>query len=126
MIAPRFRTHPQDFKNAIFGEPVMFTAEATGTQPLSYQWEWKPAVESEEGSSKQGRWQSRDVERYPGADSSTLTIPSVQKSNEGSYRCVVRNNAGKKASKPAQLKVGKDPTIIVYRIMCHSHIFLHL
>ena len=40
-----------------------------------------------------------------GFDSATLTIPSVQPLNKGSYRCVVSNNAGRQASKPAILEV---------------------
>ena len=61
----------------------MFTAEATGTQPLNYRWEWKSAMED-------GGWQLCDVERFPGA---TVVVPSVEKSNEGSYCCVVSNFA---------------------------------
>ena len=78
----------------------MFTAEATGTQPLNYQWEWKPAMED-------GEWQLCDVERFPGADSSTVTILSVQKSIEGSYRCIVGNCTGTNISNSAKLSVGK-------------------
>ena len=76
----------------------MFTAEATGTQSLKYQWEWKSAIDD-------GEWQLCDVERFPGADSSTLTIPNVQKSNEGSYRCVISNCTGNQSSYPAKLSV---------------------
>ena len=47
----------------------MFTAEATGTQPLNYQWEWKSAMDD-------GEWQPCDVERFPGA---MVVVPSVQK-----------------------------------------------
>ena len=79
----------------------MFTAEGNGTDPLNYQWEWKPAMDDD-------KWQPCDVEKFPGAHSSTLTIPSVQKSYEGSYRCVVSNCAGKETSNPAELSVGKN------------------
>ena len=78
----------------------MFTVEATGTEPLNYQWEWKSVIDD-------GEWQPCDVERFPGADSSTIVISSVQKSNEGSYRCVVSNCAGSQASNPARLSVGE-------------------
>ena len=83
----------------------MFTAEATGIQPLSYQWEWKPAMDDD------SEWQSCDLERFPGADSSTLTVPSVQESHKGSYRCVVSNCAGTQTSNPAELGVGKNSTM---------------
>ena len=83
----------------------MFTVQSTGTEPLSYQWEWKPTTK--EGSGHDG-WHLCNLERFPGADSSTLTIPSVQKSNEGSYHCVISNCAGTQTSNPAKLGVGKD------------------
>ena len=89
---PRITTHPQEIKDAVPGNQVEFTIQATGTQPLNYQWECK------KGS---------DVERFPGAKSSTLVISSVRKSNEGSYHCVVSNCAGNQTSEPAKLNIGK-------------------
>ena len=40
------------------GEGVAFTVRATGTEPLSYQWQWKPAEEGD-GSEE---WQPCDAE----------------------------------------------------------------
>ena len=99
---PRVTSHQHDLKDVVPGNTVTFTAEATGTQPLNYQWEWKPAMND-------GEWQPCDVGRFPGAGSSTLTIPSAQKSNEGSYRCIISNCAGKGTSNPVKLSVGKNP-----------------
>ena len=48
------------------------------------------------------------MEKIPGANGSTLTIPSVQKSNEGSYHCTVSNCAGSETSQCATLTVGKN------------------
>ena len=48
-----------------------------------------------------------DVEKLPGAKSSTLTVPSVQKSNEGSYHCTVSNCAGSETSECAMLTIGE-------------------
>ena len=45
----------------------MFTTEATGTEPLKYQWEWKPPMDDSE-------WQPCDVEKFPGADTSHSNI----------------------------------------------------
>ena len=104
VVDPLVITHPQDWKDAVLGNPAMFTVEATGTQPLNYQWEWKSAMDD-------GEWQLCDVERFPGADSSTLIIPNVQKSNKGSYCCVVSNCTGSWTSNPAKLSIGKYPTI---------------
>ena len=108
---PVVTNHPQDLKNVVPGKPVMFSAQATGTQPLSYHWEWKQATDD-------GEWQLCDVERFPGADSSTLTIPSVHESNEGSYRCVVSNCAGSQTSNPAELSTGKNPMFKAYGMEC--------
>ena len=84
--------------DAIPGNPVEFTIQATGTEPLNYNWEWSPAGE---GGSEE--WQP--CSGAEGSDTTTLTIPSVQKSNQGSYRCVVSNCAGSQTSRPAKLEV---------------------
>jgi len=39
----------------------------------------------------------------------TFKLPSVQKSDEGSYQCVASNCAGSKTSKAAELCIGKNP-----------------
>ena len=77
----------------------MFAVEASGIEPLNYKWEWK-AAESEE-------WQLCDTQ---GFNNAILTISSVQKSNEGSYRCVISNCAGTQTSNPAELSIGKNTT----------------
>ena len=84
----------------IQGELVKFTIQAIGTKPLSYQWQWKPMW--------QPAWQQCPAESCVGA---TLTIFSVEKSNEGSYCCVVSNCSGTQTSNPAELSVGKKSTI---------------
>ena len=98
---PRIISHPEDLKNIVAGKHVMFTVQATGKKPLSYQWQWKHA-ESE-------KWQLCDAQ---GSNSATLTIASVQKSNEGSYHCVISNYTGSQTSNPAQLSVGKNAAIM--------------
>ena len=95
---PRITTHPQELKNAVPGKLAKFTIQAIGTEPLNYNWQWNPAAEDEE-------WQPCAPELFDGA---TLTIPSVQKSNEGSYRCVISNCALTLISKATQLSVGKN------------------
>ena len=93
---PRITSHPQCMKDAVPGEPVKFTAEATGTEPLNYLWQWKP-VGSEE-------WQPCPV---GWCHDGTLTIPSVRKPIEGSYCCIVSNCAGSQTSNSASITVGK-------------------
>ena len=100
---PRIISHPQELNVAVPGKPATFTIRATGSEPLTYQWQWKPSGEG----SRRREWQSCDVKRFPGATSSILTIPSVQKSNEGIYRCTVSNHVGTQSTKPAILSVGK-------------------
>ena len=89
---------------------MTFTVRATGIQPLNYKWQWKPA--GREGSRRK-EWQLCDLERFPGADSCTLTIPSAQKPNEGSFRCAISNCAGGQTSNSADLVVGMNPIMIL-------------
>ena len=120
---PKVNDHPKSLKDALLDEPVTFTIQATGTEPLNYHWEHK----SRDGS--QG-WQSCDVESFPGANSSTLTIPSVQKSNEGNYRCTVSNLAGSENSECATLTLGELTACTLFASFSgpkrmHMHCVLH-
>ena len=91
---PRIEHHPEQLKDVLPLQPVTFTVKATGTEPMSYRWWHKPA--------------GKEVwSELQGEDSSTLSIPSTQKSNEGSYYCVVSNCANTETSKSAELSVGK-------------------
>ena len=94
---PRIISHPNDSTYTVPGQQVTFTVQATGTKPISYQWQWNPGKESVSDD-----WQS-----CSGANTATLTIQNVQNSNEGSYRCVISNCAGSQTSKPANL-AGED------------------
>ena len=97
---PSITSHPAVQKCAVLGNLVAFTIQATGTEPLNYQWECKIGCGN-------GGWQSCNVESFPGATSSTLTILSVHKSDEGVYRCTVSNCAGSETSECARLTVGE-------------------
>ena len=100
---PRITTHPQELKDVAQGKPAKFSIQASGTETLNYNWQWKPA----EKSSGSEDWQQCDAKLCKGA---TLSIAKVEKSNEGSYRCVVSNFAGNETSIPANLTVGKTST----------------
>lgn len=92
---PRIEHHPEDVKDAIPSQAVKFTVKATGTKPLSYQWLHMPAGK-------------KDWSDLQGEARSTLSIPSVQKSNEGSYCCVISNCTNvTETSNSAVLSVGK-------------------
>ena len=103
---PKITTHPLENNTVVPGKPAGFTIQATGTEPLDYEWQWKPA--EEEGRSE--TWQSCRAEWCDGA---TMTIPKAEKFNEGSYRCVISNCAGSKTSKPVQLSVGKNTYMLL-------------
>ena len=107
--SPIITNHSQDLRN-VMGKSVVFSAQATGTQPPSYQWEWKQATND-------GKWWSCDVERFPAVDSATLIVPNVYESNEGSYPCV-SNCAGSQTFNPAELSFGKNPIFIAYAMKC--------
>ena len=88
------------------GSGVRFSVTATGTEPLSYQWQ-KDGVNLTDGSSIRG------------TSTSTLSITAVQKGDEGGYTCVVSNTAGTVTSKPATLEIGKS--IIIFPQCAYSH-----
>ena len=98
---PSIITDPQDLI-AAQERSAKFTIRAIGTEPLSYKWQWKPAAKKWWMWGGSEEWKPCDAK---GSDGATLTIPSVQKSNEGSYRCVISNCAGNETSKPAKLRV---------------------
>ena len=100
---PRITTQPHELKDVAQGKSAKFSIQASGTETLNYNWQWKPA--EERGGSKD--WQQCDAKLCKGA---TLSIAKVEKSNEGSYRCVVSNFAGNQTSIPANLTVGKSST----------------
>ena len=97
---PQITTHPRGLKDAVPGQPVAVTIQAEEMQPLNYQLQQKPRDRSE-------GWQVCDMERFPGADNSTLIIPRAQTLNEGSYRCTVSNCADSESSDSATLTLGE-------------------
>ena len=86
--------HPVDQTNIEPGSDVSFSVTATGTAPLSYQWQKGGVDLTDEGS-------------ITGVTTATLTITGVMESDEGGYRCVVSNIAGMDTSNTAMLTVGK-------------------
>ena len=97
---PKLTSQPESLSKVAPGTAVLFVVQATGTDPLNFHWQWKPAEECESEE-----WQPCNAEWCDGA---TLTITSVQKCNEGSYHCVISNYAGTQTSNPAKLSVGKN------------------
>lgn len=68
------------------GDTVLFTVQAEGTAPLTYQWRFKGNT-------------------IDGETSSTLTLSNVDTGDVGSYDVVVTNAAGTATSQPAALTV---------------------
>jgi uncharacterized repeat protein (TIGR01451 family) len=85
---PLITTQPASV-TAPIGAPVSFSVIASGDWPLSYQWR-------------------RNATPLSGATTATLSIPSVQASDAGSYTVVVTNAFGSVTSAPAILAVTVD------------------
>lgn len=83
--APSITQHPAS-QTITAGQPVTFTVAASGTQPLSFQWQ-------------------KNGVNITGATSSSYTISSVQSSHAGQYRAVVTNSYGTATSNAATLTV---------------------
>jgi hypothetical protein len=76
------------------GASVTFSVSASGTPPLSYQWQFTPT--SDVGV---------HVTNLPGAVSSNLTLTGVTFAQAGFYAAVVTNAAGSTISDPVALSV---------------------
>ena len=94
---PKVTSQPMSQNNVLIGKAVTFSVQATGTQSLSYQWQWKKFV----SESEKDRWQNLS------GQGSTIQV-EVKASNAGYYRCVISNCAGSEMSQCASLTVGKD------------------
>ena len=58
---PCITTHPKGLDDAVPCKPFTLTVHATGTEPISYQCQWKPAGDEQEGSEE---WQLCGTEWY--------------------------------------------------------------
>jgi len=76
------------------GAEVVFSIQATGTEPLNYQWR-------------------KDGTEIPGANAASLIIPGVSGDNAGRYGVVVSNSCGQVVSDEATLEVDLKPVIVV-------------
>ena len=90
-------SQPTSENDILPGKTVAFSVKATGTQPLSYQWQWKQF--GKEG--EKAGWQSHSGE------GSMFQVRNVNAKNAGYYQCVVFNSAGNETSQCISLTVGK-------------------
>lgn len=84
-VAPMVTLHPVS-RTVRAGEPVSFTLTAAGTAPLQIQW-------------------FKDAVLLVAETNAVLGFAGVRPADAGTYRAVVRNEAGEAASEPAQLSV---------------------
>jgi len=85
-IAPSITTQPAN-QSVTIGQTAMFTVAATGTAPLTYQWQ-------------------KNNTNISGATSSTYTTPATtQSDNTATFRVIVSNSAGNATSNNATLTV---------------------
>jgi glucose/arabinose dehydrogenase len=95
--APTITTQPQN-RTVSIGQPANFAVVASGSTPLTYQWQ-------------------RNGTNISGATSSSYTLPSAAPADNGSrFRCIVTNPVGSVTSDEALLTVTGNaapmPTII--------------
>ena len=87
VFPPRIIVQPQS-QEVFVAATVIFTVQASGSQPLIYQWSFNGV-------------------NIPGATTNTLTISQAQLTDSGSYAVVVSNAFGSDTSLPAILAVTK-------------------
>lgn len=93
---PEITTESQD-QAVVSGAAATFTVAATGSLPLSYQWQ-REGVDVVDGG------------RISGAKTSTLTISELSLGDLGGYSVVVENGLGRTQSKRATIAtVGNTP-----------------
>jgi lysophospholipase L1-like esterase len=86
LVPPSITQQPQS-QSVVAGQPVTFTVSASGSDPLSYQWQ-------------------RNTVAIPGAASASYTIAAATVADSGvSFRCVVTNGASSVTSAAAVLTV---------------------
>jgi hypothetical protein len=90
-VAPSILTQPVS-QIVCEGSQVTFAVEATGTEPLFYQW-------------------MKDGAEISGANEDTYSIPCVTANDVGCYSVTVSNSCGQIESDSATLDVGSKPEI---------------
>ena len=95
-VSPSITVQPAD-QTVVAGSNATFMVTATGTSPLSYQWQFN-------GTNLSGT-------NVIGANSAVTTISSANTNNAGNYDVVVTNNFGMITSYIAKLEGGCPPPL---------------
>jgi hypothetical protein len=90
-VAPSLVTEPQDIAQ-VSGSSVTLTATATGDAPLSFQWRF-------------------NGQNLPGETNHILSLPNIQRANNGFYQVAAYNAAGSVLSTGAVLQVLVRPAL---------------
>ena len=121
-ILPTITLQPKSQTNGV-GTKVTFTVTATGTAPLSYQWQvGTNLVTATVTNVLSGVTNVVTVtnlvngENISGATTTNLTIKNVQTTNGGYYQVIVTNYGGSATSSVASLTVLSSPVIFVQPI----------
>jgi hypothetical protein len=95
-VAPSITSRPASL-TITAGQPASFNVVATGTAPLSYQWQ----------KSVSGNWTN------VGTNSATLAISAAASTDAGSYRVIVSNAVGSVTSNTATLTVNASSSTVL-------------
>ena len=91
---PTITTQPSD-QNVLVGQTASFSCAATGSAPISFQWQ-------------------KNMTNIPGATSSNYTTPATVLTDTGAkFRCVATNTFGSATSNEASLKVAAPPPVLM-------------
>jgi hypothetical protein len=105
-MPPSITQHPQS-RTVPPGGSVTFTVAASGTEPLSYEWQ-------------------KNTGDISGATDTSYTINPVAEADAGNYRCVVTNDFGTGTSDEAvltvaELPIGAYPVVDTGQITCYGN-----
>lgn len=89
-------------KSALVGQNVTFSAAASGSGPLTFQWNKNNSPLSDDGV-------------YSGTGTTALSLTSVTANESGSYTVTVGNGSGSTNSNPATLTVSDPPHVALDR-----------
>ncbi len=97
IVPPSFTSQPLSATNPA-GATAVFSANANGTAPLAFRWQFNGSALSDNG-------------HYSGAAASSLSVSNVQAGDAGGYSLVVSNAGGAITSSVAVLTVLSAPQI---------------